>query len=320
MKYDYRISSIHIYTAIRAMFLIFMLNLLAACLTTNTSGETIVRTFKVSEKKYGKVSIPVELNFPSSSFQKPYPLIITQHGSTRDGRNFINGKGRMDEFSKRMISMATKKGFAVAAIDAFYGKSLSPTDKKKFPRAQFYAYEIKKKLAVDKRIDPHAIFYTGFSYGGEAVLRSTAISTHYIVNPWRAAAAEPSCNAFPEPRQVNYPILIVKGGESHYETKPCRIFMELYKDKGSNVELIIFPQSNHNFSHNGKFVKGIAFNGCADNPVILRRNGKHTFLNGESASRQEIHDQCFTLKGGSGNDREDLDIAISAIINFFLKQ
>jgi hypothetical protein len=29
--------------------------------------------------------------------------------------------------------LAPKKGFAVAAIDAFHGKSLKPTDKTRFP-------------------------------------------------------------------------------------------------------------------------------------------------------------------------------------------
>ena len=40
-----------------------------------------VHTFDVKERNYGEVTVPVELSFPDESFQKPYPCIITQHGS-----------------------------------------------------------------------------------------------------------------------------------------------------------------------------------------------------------------------------------------------
>ena len=75
---------------------------------------------------------------------------------------------------------------------------------------------------------------------------------------WKAlAAAEPDCNAFPEPKWVTYPILILKGKESHYKPKPCETFKTLFNKKGSKVSLKIFEKSNHYFSHNGKFTKAL---------------------------------------------------------------
>ena len=88
-------------------------------------------TFKIYEHKYKKKIVPVQLSLPSGSIQPPYPLIITQHGSTPDKR-FAEGLGNTDEYSHRLTKMATKRGYAVAAIDAFYGKNLQPTDKRKF--------------------------------------------------------------------------------------------------------------------------------------------------------------------------------------------
>ena len=215
--------------------------------------------------------------------------------------------------------MATKRGYAVAAIDAFYGKNLQPTDKRKFPLAQMYAEEVKNKLAVRRDIDGNKLFYTGFSYGGDMALHSIIKPANPYKPSWRAlAAAEPACNAFPEPKWVTRPILILKGAESHYSPKPCRTLTKLFNKEGSKVTLKIFPKSNHHFSHNGQKIVGIAFNGCEDNPVILRFNGKHTFLDGTPADKAKVRWQkCFTQRGGSGKTYEDFNEAISSVIDFF---
>ena len=100
--------------------------------------------------------------------------------------------------------------------------------------------------------------------------------------------------------------------------KPCRTFTELFNKEGSKVTLKIFPKSNHHFSHNGQKIVGIAFNGCEDNPVILRFNGKHTFLDGNPADKAKVRWQkCFTQRGGSGKTYEDFNEAISSVIDFF---
>ena len=119
-------------------------------------------TFKIYEHKYGKKAVPVQLSLPADPFIAPYPLIITQHGSTPD-KNFTDGPGNTDAYSYRLTKMAIARGYAVAAIDAFYGKNLKSTDKRKFPLAQMYAEEVKNKLAVRRDIDGNKLFYTGFS-------------------------------------------------------------------------------------------------------------------------------------------------------------
>ena len=277
-------------------------------------------TFKIYEHKYKKKIVPVQLSLPSGSIQPPYPLIITQHGSTPDKR-FAGGPGNTDEYSHRLTKMATKRGYAVAAIDAFYEKNLQPIDKRKFPLAYMYAEEVKNKLAVRGDIDGNKLFYTGFSYGGGMTLNSIIVPANPFKPSWRAlAAAEPNCNAFPEPKWITRPILILKGAESHYGLKPCRTFTELFNKEGSKVTLKIFPKSNHYFSHNGRRVDGIAFNGCEDNPIILRFNGEHTFLDGSPADKAEVRwSKCFTQRAGSGKTYEDLDTVISSVIDFFDK-
>ena len=93
--------------------------------------------------------------------------------------------------------------------------------------------------------------------------------------------------------------------------------IDLYVSKGTDAELIIFPNSNHFFSHNGKIVKGVAFNGCGDNPVFIGMNKNLRFLNGSQANPKIIRKKCFTKTGGSGKSREDLKLAIDSSIKFF---
>ena len=290
------------------------------CLDSVPGRANEYMVFKIYEHKYEKKTVPVQLSLPAGSFNAPYPLIITQHGSSPN-KSFTEGPGNTDEYSYRLTKMATARGYAVAAIDAFFEKNLQPTDKRKFPLAHMYAEEIKNKLAVRQDIDGSRLFYTGFSYGGTTTLYSTIIPANPYKPSWRAlAAAEPGCNAFPEPKWITHPILILKGAESHYAPKPCRILVDLFNKEGSKVTLKIFPKSNHHFSHNGRRTNGIAFNGCEDNPVILRFNGKHTFLDGSPADKAEVRwSKCFTQRGGSGKTYEDLDAAIFTVIDFFDK-
>ena len=291
-----------------------------SCINSAPGKADEYMTFIIYEHKYKKKAVPVQLSLPASSFHTPYPLIITQHGSSPD-KSFTEGPGNTDEYSYRLTKMATVRGYAVAAIDAFYGKNLQPTDKRKFPLAQMYAEEVKNKLAVRRDIDGNKLFYTGFSYGGDMTLHSIIKPTNPYKPSWRAlAAAEPACNAFPEPKWVTRPILILKGAESHYSPKPFRIFVDMFNKEGSKVTIKIFPKSNHHFSHNGKRINGVAFNGCEDNPVILRFNGEHTFLDGSPADKEEVRwSKCFTQRGGSGKTYEDFDAAISSVIDFFDK-
>ena len=90
--------------------------------------------FKSPDKKYpGQDDIVAELYLPKNTTYK-LPVIITQHGSTRDTLKFKKSKGKSDEYSKRIIKRGLKEGYAVVAIDAFYKKNIKPTDKKNSPR------------------------------------------------------------------------------------------------------------------------------------------------------------------------------------------
>ena len=112
-------------------------------------------------------------------------------------------------------------------------------------------------------------------------------------------AAEPPCNAFFEAKKYLTPVLTIKGGESQYKPRPCEILTAMYEDKGTDATLIVYPKSNHYFSHNGKITRGLAFNGCNDNPIIMRANGTWTFLDGEKATPKIAAKRCMTKTGGS---------------------
>lgn len=257
------------------------------------------------------IAIPLKVN-------GPLPVIITQHGSARDGVVFTGGEGRTDEYSTRIIREGTKRGFAVVALDAFYKTSIKPIDKGKFPNAFQYALDLKNLLATDARFDKMNLFYTGFSYGASQVNKSIDIRTDFKSMPWRAvAAAEPGCNVISEPVHVSFPIMLIKGSESHYYLEPCLYFERLLEAAGIKVTFLIIEGANHFFSTNGRITEGVAVNGCRFNPIIRKQDGTVQFSDGSPASLKLIRQKCFTKEAGSGKNRLLLDGVINRILDFF---
>jgi len=284
--------------------------------SSQSLSETI--ELELSEKKYGTSKVPVELIIPENPIKKPIPLIILQHGSSRDAGNISNGIVQTDVQMKKLSEAAIHNGFAVAIIDAFYKKNIKSNQKTKFPHANVYAKQVASYFSKNSELDSNNFFYTGFSYGGHAALRLMKDLEFGDKRKWAGIVSlEPPCNIFHEPRNFITPILVLKGGESHYGPKPCKTMIDLYASAGADASLKIFPKSNHFFSHNGKIVKGIAFNGCGDNPVIIGINNSLKFLDGSQANRKIVRKKCFTKTAGSGKSREDLKLAINASIEFF---
>ena len=284
--------------------------------TEKSNYTTEVFTFNSTSRGVKKpviamIAIPLKVN-------GPLPVIITQHGSARDGVVFTGGEGRTDEYSTRLIREGTKGGFAVVALDAFYKTSIKPIDKNKFPNAFHYALDLKKILAKDERFDRVNIFYTGFSYGARQVNKSVDIRTDFKSMPWRATAAvEPGCNIISEPVQVSFPIMLIKGSESHYYLEPCRYFERLLRAAGIKVTLLIIEGANHFFSTNGRITEGVAVNGCRFNPIIRKQDGTVQFSDGSPATLKHIRKKCFTKEAGSGKNRLLLDGVVDRVLDFF---
>lgn len=287
-------------------------------LMVSSSGFSETIKLELSEKKYGTSNVPVELIFPEKPIKKPVPLIILQHGSTRDGGKISNGIVQTDVQMKNLSKASLKNGFAIAIIDAFYKKNIKGSQKTKFPDAQIYAKQVASYFSKNPELDSNNFFYTGFSYGGHAALMLMNDLGFGDKKKWAGIVSlEPPCNIFHEQRNFITPILVLKGGESHYEPKPCKTMIDLYVSAGADASLKIFPKSNHFFSHNGKIVKGVAFNGCGDNPVIIGINKSLKFLDGSQANPKIVRKKCFTKTSGSGKTREDLKLVIDASISFF---
>ena len=248
----------------------------------------------------------------------PLPVVITQHGSSRDGMTFPGGEGQTDEYSTRLLREGTKRGFAVVALDAFYKTSIKSSDKRKFPNAFQYAFVLREILANDPRFDRKNIFFTGFSYGAAQVNKSVGGRINYGSNPWRAiAAAEPGCNVVSDPVKVAFSILMIKGADSHYYVEPCQFFTKLLQKAGNDASLTIIDDANHFFSTNGRITNGIAVNGCRYNPVIRKTDGSNVFADGTTATRKIITDRCITKEAGSGQNRVHLDKVSDQVLTFF---
>ena len=277
-------------------------------------------SFEGEERKFGARTIPSALFLPPAHSGR-VPLIISQHGSSRDGTSFADGQGKTDEYSTRIVREGTQAGFAVAVLDAFAGTGLRPNNKRKFPDAARYAVQLHEALRQHPRIDSDNVFYTGFSYGAAQVLKQQGARWAPVNSPWRAlAAAEPGCNVVSLPASVPYATLIIKGGESHYGPAPCEYYIDMIATAGNQVEYWLLPGANHFFSANGEIVDGTAVNGCADNPVIRYPDGRRKFADGTVATRELFVSRCITRQGGKGKSREYLDEVVRGVIAFFERQ
>ena len=124
-------------------FLLTMLALSVVFITPQLQAETII--YELEEKKYGKSKVPIEIIMPSNPVRTPIPLIITQHGSSRDAGNLSQSIVQTDEYSMRLVKIANENGFAIAVIDAFFNKGLKAKQKQKFPNASAYGRQVAKK-------------------------------------------------------------------------------------------------------------------------------------------------------------------------------
>ena len=284
----------------------------------NLSASEYLKFNSQDEKFPNHSEVLVEISLPKK-FSGKLPVIITQHGSTRDGKKIKDGA--TDEYSKRIIKAGIKEGFAVAALDAFYKKPIKATDKTLFPDALNYANELRKILIKDERFDKDRFFYTGFSYGAQQVLKTiSAPYNNKNPNAWKAiASAEPGCNVFHQPIKFNHPVLIIKGEESHYYIEPCEILEKELLRKGNKVKLVNIPQANHFFSTNGEIGKGVAVNGCRYDPIVRMPDGKLRLYSGARISRKEAKRKCITSESGKGKNRKKLNEAVNLTIAFFKK-
>ena len=115
-------------------------------MTLNISAAEYLK-FNSPDKRFpNNPEVLVEISLPKD-IEGKLPVIITQHGSTRDGKKIKDGA--IDEYSKRVIEEGIKQGFAVAAIDAFYNKQIKATNKTVFPNATEYANSLRKILVQD---------------------------------------------------------------------------------------------------------------------------------------------------------------------------
>ncbi len=186
--------------------LIFFISLILLGSSLSFS-ETI--KLELSEKKFGVSQVPVELVFPKNPIKKPFPLIILQHGSTRDAGSVSNGIVQTDVQMRNLSKAALNNGFAVAIIDAFYQKNLKANQKTKFPDAQVYAKQVASYFSKKPELDPNNFFYTGFSYGGHAALMLMDDLKFGDNKQWAGVVSlEPPCNIFHEQRNFITPILV----------------------------------------------------------------------------------------------------------------
>ena len=275
--------------------------------------------FQAPDRKFpNNDDVLAQIYFPKNN-NKKLPLIIHQHGSTRDGLGFKEWGGNSDEWGKRLVKKALERGYAVALLDTFYKRKLKPTDKEKFPNSVLAALELSYILSQDERFNKSKIFYTGFSYGASNVLKLQDERSAYN-NIFKAAvAAEPSCNIVSIPYKSNTATLIIKGEESHYHPIACEYYFKMIKKMDNKIEYVSIPKVNHFFSLNGSITTGKAVNGCSDNIVIRLPKRKFKYADGTPTNREEVLKKCFTTEAGKGRTREKLDEAINIALNFIDK-
>ena len=84
------------------------------------------------------------------------------------------------------------------------------------------------------------------------------------------------------------------------------------------IEIIIIEDANHYFSTDGKITKGVAANGCKDNPVIITEN-EWMFADGVVTTRKDAFKSCLTDRAGNRGNLKKLPIAVKEVVSFFIK-
>lgn len=266
-----------------------------------------------------KDDIVAQIHFPRNVNGK-LPVIIHQHGSSRDGMKFKKWGGKTDVWGKRLSKEGIKRGYAVVLIDAFYKRGIKPQNKTKFPNAVLVAVNLKNILQNDQRFDKNKFYFTGFSYGASQVLKFQDKSLSGLKNNFRAVVAgEPGCNTVSNPTKSTISTLIIKGDESHYYPAACEYYFNMIKRVGNKVDYIVIPKVNHFFSLNGTIGVGKAVNGCTNNIAIRYPDRTWKFADGKTATRREVTKKCFTNESGIGKTREKLDHAIRLTLDFIDK-
>ena len=288
--------------------------------TTNVMAEVKVVKFKYFDQNRKKEwDIAAEINFPKQQLDQ-YPVIVVQHGSSRNGYKFKKEGGKSDEFSKNILKKGLENGYVVVVPDMFYNGPDVGSNKGSFPNGNQANMVLNRILSKDKRIDINSIFFTGFSWGGDTTLgylHNFYQSDRF--NPfWKAlAAVEPSCNRVQEPVKYSFPILIVKAEKSHYAPRPCLYYKYMIVKKSNSVDVVTIPGVNHYFSSDMKEVKGIAVNACADNIVIKKLDGTWIRANGEHSSGKP--QECFGTRVIAGKNYKKMPEAADEVIKFFNK-
>ena len=287
--------------------------LFLSCTFTTANAEVKY----ITERSKDKIWVfAYELYMPKGKYaENPKGVIISQHGSTRDGMFFSDKEARTDKYSTLVVKEGTKQGFAVVVIDAFYKTGLSPLDKRRFPGAWDFAFRVKKDLQgqFDK------FFYTGWSYGASSVLNTIDARRKDKGNWDGAVASNPACGIVSMPIKVNYPVLIIKGENDHYPLRACEWYQRELRDSGTAVELDVIKGANHFFGTGGEVVHNSrAMNGCADDPVIRMPDDTYWLaISGKQITRQDIGKLCSTNKSQKTKNTKHLKDVVIKTVAFF---
>ena len=294
------------------IFLIFIF------FTTSVIAEVTVIKFNYFDQNRKKEwDIAAEINFPKQQLDQ-YPVIVVQHGSSRNGYKFKSEGGKSDEFSKNIVKKGLENGYVVVVPDMFYNGPDVGSNKGSFPNGNQANLVLKRILSKDKRLDINNIFYTGFSWGGDTTLAylNNFYQSDRFLPFWKAlAAVEPSCNRVQQPVKYRFPILIVKAEKSHYAPKPCIFYKDMILKQSNNIDLVIIPGVNHYFSSDMKEVKGMAVNACADNIVIKQLDGTWVRADGQPSSGKP--QECFGTRVIAGKNYKKMPEAADEVIKFF---
>jgi len=297
---------------------IFSLFFLISNLNYVKANEFIkFKYFDSRQKK--EVEVAAQIFLPKKTEGK-LPVIIAQHGSTRDTMKLKKG-GKSNEFAKRIMKRGIKEGYAVVVPDLFYKKKDVGSKKTKFPNGRDALMQLKKIIMQDSRFDRDNVFYTGFSWGG--ALGAGFLQSGYSKAPrpfWKAMSlAEPGCNIVAEPIKYDFPILFIQGEKSHYPPEPCIFYQKLInKVSGNDASLEIIKGANHFYSTDLKEVKGTAINACSDDIVIKKKDNTFIRASGKALTKRPIK-ECWGSRVIAGKNYKKLDEAIDLTINFFNK-
>ena len=172
---------------------------------------------------------------PGVSAERPAPLIVTLHGSGRDGRTLVD----------QWKGLASKEGILLAGPDSTDAVHwASPQD------GPLLLKDVVDAIAAKRPVDPRRVYLFGHSAGAVFALQMACLESEYFAAAAvHAGAVDPAYFSIFDYAARKIPIAIWIGTKDRFfSLESVRATAEALKSRGFPVKLTEIPDHTHDYA------------------------------------------------------------------------